>query len=291
MCPTNSRCTRRRHAHVAGQQDVQARGGVPGAGADREQPQLVRGDTGVDQRPAHRLLAQRHRLDLVAAHPALGRPVGHVLEQRTDRGLPGASPRSWRRSAGPARACPRRSAGRRSPSHRSCWTADGGRAVPSPAMVAERSSLVPPHAGAAVYQRGADPSESGSPPSASTPSQSAHTSTWPAAANPPGRRGTAARAGGRGASPRYRPPRASTPPPRPRSCRRAVWPATPSALVSAVPGRLVHPPGRLAHRQVSGGDGGVGPADPGPYGRQMSQLALARTCSTAASTAARATPT
>jgi hypothetical protein len=84
---------RRRHAHVPGQQDVQARRRIAGAGADHQQAQLVGGDPGLGERPADRLLGQRHGLHLVAAHPALGGPAGDVLQQRADRRLPGADPR------------------------------------------------------------------------------------------------------------------------------------------------------------------------------------------------------
>ena len=44
-------------------------------------------------------------------------------------------------------------------------------------------------------------------------------------------------------------------------------------LVSASPGRLVDPAGRLGDRQPGRGDRGVGPADPGPHRRQAGQLA------------------
>ena len=58
----------------------------------------------------------------------------------------------------------------------------------------------------------------------------------------------------------------------------AVVPATSFArhtqrFVSAVAGLLVDPAGRLHHGEVRGRHRRVGPPDPGPYGRQVPQLA------------------
>ena len=80
------------HAQVPGEQDVQPRGGVPGAGADHEQADVAGGQAGAGERPADRLLAQRQRLHQVAPHPPLGRPLGDVLDQRVDDRLPGVTP-------------------------------------------------------------------------------------------------------------------------------------------------------------------------------------------------------
>ena len=178
----------RRHAQVAGEQDVQPRRHVAGTGADGEQPDLGRRDPGVGQRPAHRLLAQRHRLGQVPAHPPLSGPAAGVLQQRVDRGVPPHHARVAENALGQRAGRAGIAAGEvAGPDLLLSERARVGKAdtrdhTPARQAAPAGQALGParqasgPTTHDRTHQRGADPSLSGSPPSAATPSQSAHTS-------------------------------------------------------------------------------------------------------------------
>ena len=161
----------RRQAQVAGEQDVQAGGHVAGAGADASRPTSLGGAR--RRRPSaadDRVLAQRQRLGQVALHPRRrSASADDVLDQRVDHPVPGDHAGVGEDPLGQPAGRRRRSARRRSPpTARSCDTGGGWRRRPMPADVTR--------AGRRAHHRGAAPSASGSPPSAATPSQSAHTS-------------------------------------------------------------------------------------------------------------------
>ena len=90
----------RRHAQVAGQPDVEAGGGVAGAGDDGEQADVPGRQAGGVQRAGDRLLAQRQRLGDVALHPGAGAPLAEVLVQRAGHRMPAADAGSGEDPAG-----------------------------------------------------------------------------------------------------------------------------------------------------------------------------------------------
>ena len=269
MWPTKSRCVVRRHAQVAGEQDVQARGDVAGAGADREQADVA-------GRSRRRRSAPGRPPPCPAASPRPGSGASGARWTSSDTSSSSGLTTACRvrtpgvgedplgqRPGGPGvvpgeEAVPQLLLRR---PRRQCDAEPAMVAVPlaSPRLTAYQRAPIRP-VRIPAERRDAEP-------------VGADVARWPAAASRTGRRGRAVPADGRGGSPTCRPPPASTPRPRPPSCRRAASPATPTGWSRSSPGASSTRRAASQHRQPGGGDRGVGPADPGPHGRQVAQLA------------------
>ena len=181
----------RRHAEVAGQPDVQARGGVAGAGGDGEQADVPGREPGGVQRAGHRLLAQRQRLLDVALHAGAGAPAAEVLVERVGDGVPACGRRRRRRSAG-RRARPR-SAGRRSPPRRRPGRAWPAAPSPAPVRTAALTGAAPGRAGSASCPDGTYAAVAPAPPHRLRPYPANSTAVSGAASSGPVAAGPAAR--------------------------------------------------------------------------------------------------